>query len=313
MYSSSEIQFNRVCYLFKKSKNILICGHLRPDADSVGSSLALYLALIPSKKVFCFNPDPTPENFRFLPEIEVFKTKIDEIKADLIVVLDSGSLKRSALSGINLSLPIINIDHHHDNQNFGLINIIRPVSSTAEILSDLFLKMKIKITPKIATCLLSGIFDDTDGFRNPNVTPQTLKITSSLLSAGASMKKIVQFLLYKKSITALKLWGKVLSRLCENKYGMICTVVSKKDFADAGASKKDLEGLANYISCLPNKKAILLLSEEEGKIHGSLRTQRDDIDVSRLAALFGAGGHQKAAGFTIPGKLIKTENGWKVI
>ena len=71
--------------------------------------------------------------------------------------------------------------------------------------------------------------------------------------------------------------------------------------------------MANYISCLPHKKAILLLSEEEGKIHGSLRTQRDDVDVSKLAFLFGAGGHQKAAGFTISGKLVETENRWKVI
>jgi phosphoesterase RecJ-like protein len=126
------------------------------------------------------------------------------------------------------------------------------------------------------------------------------------------MKKIVKSLLYEKSLASLKLWGKAMARLKENKYGMVYTLIFKKDFGE-GAQKKDLEGLANYISCLPYKKAILLLSEEEGKIHGSLRTQRDDVDVSKLAFLFGAGGHQKAAGFTIPGKLVETENGWKVI
>ena len=227
MYSSTEIQFNRARYLLKKSKRILICGHQRPDADSIGSCLALYLALGSSKKNICFSKDSIPESFKFLPKIEVFEKKIDKTAINLVIILDSGSLKRSALDGVSLSLPTINIDHHHDNQNFGLINIVDQVSSTAEILYNLFLKLKIKITPEIATCLLSGIFDDTDTFRTPNVTPQTLEIISHLLSSGARMKKIVKSLLYEKSLASLKLWGKAMARLKENKYGMVYTLILK--------------------------------------------------------------------------------------
>lgn len=318
-YELANIQLNRACYLLRKSKYILVCGHQRPDGDCIGSMLALKLTLNSlSKRVSCVISDTLPPNLWFLPGIEQIKSgkkKVKKInKFDLIVSLDSSSLERSGLENLKASTsPVLNIDHHQDNSLFGSVNIVKlKASSAAEILYDLLLKFEIEITRDIATCLLCGIFFDTDAFRNPNTTSRTLEITSQLLSKGACVKKIVRYLLQEKSLSTLRLWGKTLARLSENKkLGIISTVLSEEDIKQSEAG--GLEGIANYISCFPQAKATLLLSEKDGLIHGNLRTQRDDVDVSKLALLFGGGGHKKAAGFTISGKLFKTKAGWKVI
>lgn len=321
-YELTDIQLNRACYLLKKGKRILVCGHARPDGDSIGSILALKLALDSiSKRVSCVISDDVPSNLWFLPGVDRIKTKTRVKKInrfDLIVSLDSNTLERTGLFGLRPQAsklkPVLNIDHHQDNSFFASVNIVKPkVSSTAEILYGLFLKLGVEITRDIATCLLCGIFFDTDAFRNPNATPRTLEITSQLLSRGAQAKKIVRYLLQEKSLPTLRLWGKVLARLKENKYGMVTTVLAEEDIKQSEAEGGDLEGIANFLNCLPQAKATLLLSEKDGTLHGNLRTQRDDVDVSKLALLFGGGGHKKAAGFTIPGRLEKTEIGWKVV
>jgi phosphoesterase RecJ-like protein len=105
----------------------------------------------------------------------------------------------------------------------------------------------------------------------------------------------------------MRLWGKVLSRVRQNDRKITVSYVTDKDFEEVGAKPEDLTGVVDYINAVPDSYFSLLLTEFAGKIKGSLRTLRDDINLSAIAEIFGGGGHAKAAGFTIPGKLVPIE------
>lgn len=322
IYSFTDIQINRAFYLIKKSRNILLVSHKKPDSDTVGCSMALYYILKEfNKNIICFCEDKIPERFNFLPGIENFINREKILKQinniDLIITLDCGSLTLTGLSNLPFLqvLPIINIDHHQDSSFFGRINIIKGnTSSTAEIVYEIFEKMMIPINKEVATCLLMGIFGDTDSFKNPNTTDKTLMITSSLLKMGANLKHITKFTFQDKSLAAIKLWGQILSKIKRHQgLNIISTFITRDDLEKTGASYENLEGIANFLNSIPDAKASLVLTEKKGEIKGSLRTLKNNIDVSKIAHLFNGGGHKRAAGFTISGRLVKNENGWKVI
>lgn len=322
VYSFTDIQINRAFYLIRKSKNILIVSHRRPDSDTIGCNIALsYILAKLEKNITNYCKDEVPERFNFLVEdknfIDAEKLSKEIDKIDLIITLDSGNLEQTGLSKLHLKkeVPIINIDHHQDSTYFGKINIVRGnTSSTAEILYDIFKKIGVPIDKKVATCLLTGIFGDTDSFKNPNTTDKTLIITSELLRAGANLKQITRFTFQDKSLSTLKLWGEILSKVKKHdKLNMISTIITRNDLEKSGSSYDDLEGIANFLNSIPDARASLVLTEREGEIKGSLRTLKKEVDVSKIAHILGGGGHKKAAGFTIPGKIEKTEKGWKIV
>ncbi|MFH1508575.1 MAG: bifunctional oligoribonuclease/PAP phosphatase NrnA [bacterium] len=321
MFSAYEIQLNRAIYLFKKSQKVILTCHQKPDGDCVGSMLALQEALKQiNKNVLAISVDPLPNRLDFLPGIKNILI-IDEAKhfitgADLVVAVDC-ELNRSGLEKyISQDTLTISIDHHHDNQKSATVNVINDlVSATAEIIYKFYLKIGLPVNRDVATNLLTGIFVDTDGFQNPNTSAETLEIVSKLFKTGAKISEIARETSYEKPLSTLRLWGRILARLQYNrKFGIITTVATKKDLEECGASASELEGIANYLNAIPGVKITAVVTEQgDGEIKGSLRTIDDNIDVSRLASLFGGGGHKKAAGFTIPGQLQANGQGWKII
>ncbi len=100
-----------------------------------------------------------------------------------------------------------------------------------------------------------------------------------------------------------------------NRFSMAVTVFTQKDMEEFDIKESEFDGVSNFLNNLSGVRAVLVLREEEGgRVRGSFRTSRNDVDVSRLARFFGGGGHKKAAGFSIPGRLVKDEKGeWRVI
>ena len=165
----------------------------------------------------------------------------------------------------------------------------------------------VKMTPDIATALMVGIYTDTGSFMHSNTTDEVYTIAGKLLSSGANMRKIVKSIFKTTPISTMRLWGKVLSRVRQNDRKITVSYVTQQDFEEVGAKPEDLTGVVDYINSVPDSYFSLLLTEFARKIKGSLRTLRDDINLSTIAEIFGGGGHAKASGFTIPGKLVRTE------
>ncbi len=312
--NNSEKLFSQI----NQSKNILLLCHRNPDADTMGSAgaLALYIESL-QKKVLIHYPDPVPQMLDFL-ELARFTYQNENINLrdfDLLICLDCGDTSQTGLSEklieVKDYLPIINIDHHQTNPHYGNLNIVEPASATAEIVYRLLKNNSIPLTKQICTCLLIGIITDTTYFTNAGTTKSAMSAASELLQHGANIKQIIRNTWKKNSPEALRVWGKILSQLQFNsKYKVVSAIISKED----AIMPEVFEGMANFLTTLYEANIIIVIREtEDGFIKCSLRTIKDNIDVSQLAQKFGGGGHAKAAGFTIRGKLKKSENSWRII
>jgi phosphoesterase RecJ-like protein len=308
----------------KESKNILLFTHENPDGDAVGSTMALFNALKNQfqKKVTAVCPSDIPKPFAFAKYSEEFKKDFIIGDYDLIIILDCGDLRRTGFpnrikTNAEYSNRIVNIDHHQKNDihKIASINHVNyDVSSTAEMVYELLDRMNINFNRDIATALLCGLYTDTGAFKHANTSAKALEIASKLMHYGARLNLITDNITCGKSVSTLKLWGRVLTKIKHNKeLGLIYSVITQKDLKVCNASQDDLAGVVNLINTIPGTNAAILLSQiEPGKIKASIRTECNNVDVSRLASLFGGGGLKKASGFVIDGTFIETETGWSI-
>ena len=230
---------------------------------------------------------------------------------DLIVAVDTADLPlmgKFYTENIDLytSVPILNIDHHISNTNYGQIHMIDTTAASAtEVLYDWFThepSYKEKITPDMATLLLTGLITDTRSFQNPNTTPRSLEVAVELLERGARQQEIVQHIYKTKPLSTLKIWGRALNRIqMDTSAGIVWSTISKDDLAEMEADSKETSGILDeLISTIPDADIHILFTEmEEGGLKASMRSSAA-VDVSQLSGkLFGGGGHPRAAGFRI--------------
>lgn len=316
---------------YKKLKNIilskanfLLIGHVNPDGDSIGSTLSFAEFLKDlGKRATVICRDDVPEVFKFMPGSETIKNDFLLGNYEAVILLDNGDFRRTGFADRLSSLdqkkiPVVNIDHHRKNDlwKFVAVNYTdEEASSTSEIIYEIMKGLRYEINPKIATLLLCGIYNDTGGFKHTNTSKKVLEICSDLLSRGAKLKLITQNLSNSKSISMLKLWGIALDRLITNEeLGITSSVLFEKDIQEADASEADVSGLVNLLNTAAESRISLLLYEaSDGKIKGSLRTESEGVDVSRLANFLGGGGHKKASGFSLDGKIVADKKGWKIL
>ena len=306
-----------------RSEKVLLTVHESPDGDTLASASVVYQVLKRlGKEVAIVCKDPVPKPFLFLPEMDKIQNDMLFGDYELILVIDCGDSRRTGFDRrlkdfVRNKKSLINIDHHPKNDLHKIANINyvdQTASSTAEIIWELVERMQVDIDKNIATALFAGLYTDTGGFKHSNTTPKTLQIAAELMHHGARIKLITQNVSLNKTIPALKLWGVVLSRLSKHKeLKIVSSVVTRKDLITCGATDDDIAGVVNLMNTIPDSKAAVLFYEtEDDKIRASARTEDDHVDVARLAAVFGGGGHKKAAGFTIDGKIEITQDGWKI-
>lgn len=230
---------------------------------------------------------------------------------DLIVLVDTADL---ALLGtlyaehmdLFSSTPILNIDHHISNQRYGQLHLIDPTAASAtEVLYNWFLHVpdwQSKITPDMATLLLTGLITDTRSFQNPNTTPRSLEVAAELLERGARQQEIIQHIYKTKPLSTLKIWGRALNQIqMDATAGIVWSSISREDLQEMEASSKETHGILDeLISTIPNADIHVLFTEvEEGGLKASMRSSAA-IDCSRLAGeAYGGGGHARASGFRV--------------
>jgi len=306
--------------LIDKAQKILSISHKRPDGDTLGASCALYLALQQwGKKVDMACIDEVPERFSFLTDMNKVIREFDFREYDLIIVSDAGASYMTRYHEVYPDIfkgdvPVINFDHHASNDNFGAVNIVDAACpATTVLLYRVFETWGIHITPAIATALLCGIYNDTGSLMHSNTTIEVFEVSAKLMEKGGKVNTVAKKLFRTTPISTLKLWGRVLENVHVNEEGVTVSVVTWKDFLECDAGPDEISGVVDFLNSVPNSKFTVLLNEDEkGNIKGSFRTQREDVDVAALAAQFGGGGHRKAAGFTMPGRLHK-EVHWKIV
>jgi bifunctional oligoribonuclease and PAP phosphatase NrnA len=313
-------EFNSLQYVINKSSRILLFAHTRPDGDTTGSVCALKEHLIKLGKsvdIACF--DPFPEFLKkIIPYSFEFPDHLDLGSYETVIACDSVErgfekifprLREDQLTAI--------IDHHPDINLSADINIVdSSYSSVCEIIYDFFIFSSTPITKEIATYLLVGIIGDTGNFQHANTTTRIMEIASDLMKKGASLSKITNSVFSNKKISTLKLWGKAFEKARINpKNKMIMTVLTLQDLADCNATVEDVGQVATILNTVPGTSFSLVIQEtDSGILKGSLRSEEyKGVDVSLIAHQMGGGGHKLASGFEIKGKILETEEGWKII
>ncbi len=234
---------------------------------------------------------------------------------DLVIAVDTADTKQLGIVYENnaeffYNAPIINIDHHVSNINFGTINYVdASASSTTEILFKIFKALEERVQKKIiegkeATYLLTGILTDTGSFQNPNTTPKSLEVSAELVERGASQQDIVRHVFRTKSLTTLKLWGEVLSKIeTDDKYKIVWSTMTQSDLSKTNAKIEEISGLIDdMLVNAPGAEIVFIIKEDKDKVSCSMRSTTPAANVSEIAEHFGGGGHIQASGFKIVGK-----------
>ncbi len=305
-----------------EAENILVAVHKKPDGDALGSSSALIRWMRGNgKRVTPFCLDLPPQQFHFIDNMDLYTNDpevFEDNSIDLVVVLDSGDLHHAGIAELVENIPsttrIINIDHHATNMYFGHLNLVDDqASSTAEIIYRFMIENSIDIEPETATSLVMGIITDTGAFSNPATNFKSIDAASELITLGARTQDVINHLFRNKSMSALRLWGVAMERLREHPdLNITCSCLTHEDMQKTNATSEDVEGIINFLNMYLNVDVVLLLRETgDGMIKGSLRSI--NRDVSKIASIFGGGGHKKAAGFSIPGSLQLDGEVWKIV
>ncbi|MFH1444563.1 MAG: DHH family phosphoesterase [Candidatus Peregrinibacteria bacterium] len=307
--------------LLSQAKRILCICHRNPDGDAAGSLLGagmLFEALWPQTPVSFHCVDGVPAMLMFLPGAVRVQGAPAPCEGDVSVFFDCAEPK---LTDMHLThpqlfdgtIPSVVVDHHPSNTRFGKVHLVdSSAASTCEIIVDIADQLKWELTSDIATCLLTGVYTDTGGLLHSNTTSTVYRTVARLLRSGARRQTIVQAVFRTAQVSTLRLWGRVLENIQITEEGGAISAVRESDFLATGASHSELTGAIDYVNAVPGMRFSMVLSERGGAVKGSLRTLRDDVDVSAMAGTFSGGGHRKAAGFSVQGKL-QPEVRWKVI
>lgn len=305
-------EFKRAEKFVVAARNILIISHRKPDADTLGGAIAIKFWLISiGKRVTLACIDRPSRTFSFLPCVKEYVNDFKIEKFDLVIVVDAGA---SYMTNFHLKYPnifdsgiaVINIDHHPSNDNFGTVNIVDfSAASTTLIIYRMFELFEVKIDENIAMCLLAGLYGDTGSFMHSNTTEEVYAVAADLMNKGAKISIISKALFNTNSVSTLRLWGKVLEKVVVTSDRVVMSVIKDEELDD-DVSDGHLSGIIDYLNMVPDSKFAVLINEDrKGNVKGSFRTRNADVDLSKIAAEFGGGGHPKAAGFCVKGKLKK--------
>ena len=294
-----------VAAAIRGAERIALVSHRDPDADTIGSALALGLGLERMGKTVSWHcADPVPDAIRFLASSERYSQEPPPNDVDLVVCLDFGEPARA-----KFALPsgprIADVDHHATNTAFADTNFVDVTSAaTGEMVGRLVDELGMGWTPDMATAALVAIMTDTGSFQFPNTDTRALERAAMLRGAGADLQSITFNVFRNKRFEALKLWGFAFSRLVREDDGLLVwTWIENDDLAHAGALEEDLAGLVEQIARSKGMRVALLFSGVGGPVKVSCRTSASapSVDAAALMAGFGGGGHTRAAGALIPG------------
>ena len=295
----------------KQLKSVLIFSHNRPDGDTIGSAIALYLAfkkLGVTASLCC--ESQIPQKYDYLPEVKLYEKSAKYAEKvggfDAVISVDCASevMFSDAYKVYNKGKIKFNIDHHISNSRYADYNYVEETSATTEIMLSIIKGMGVEIDANIADCLLLGIVTDTGNFAHNNVTNVTLENASVLLKAGGNLNKTVGEMFKNQSRERAELYAKTISKIRYELDGKLAfIVISRKDIVNAGGDDSITEGFIDFpLSIKGVEVAISLLETGDKRYKISFRS-KGVVNVNEIASIYGGGGHILASGAVMNGYL----------
>ena len=290
--------------LKKEKGNILIFTHENPDADGIGSMLALYEFLKKEgKKVECGIKDPVPQVLDFLPDVDKIQKLPNKEEYDLAILVDAAGSFRA---GCEIKAKeIIRIDHHiggNKESNYDFIDTYAP-STTFLVAKILRYWDEEKIDENIATNLYTGLITDTGNFRYNNVTEEAFELAEFLVKKGVDPHYVSNMVYERNKPSTIRLLQLTLSTLRlynDNKIAVL--IVPRKFLKQTGALEEETEGFVNYARSIEGVEvAFIMIQKEDLQTWRVSIRGKGNVDVRAIAEKFGGGGHRDAAGCRIKG------------
>ncbi len=298
-----QAEIDNIVTILKEKDSFLLITHKDPDADGVGSMLALGRALTNAdKEVVLLSEKPVPPPIKHLSGSEAIVQEVDPNKVfDAVIILDCGDAQRVGAPQESLKdrRPTINIDHHEVHDFFGDLNLVDPKSSsTGELVYGLIIKAGFLIDVNVAENILAAIQADTGSFRYDNTTSQSLKIAGEMMDYGADPHQIFLKMMNETSRSRMRLLEMALGSVefyYNGRVGMV--TLSSEMFEKAEACWEDSEKFVDYLRYVSGVELAVLIREAGNKRYKFSMRSNHNINVATLANRFGGGGHAKAAGF----------------
>lgn len=299
------------------ARSVTILCHVQPDADTIGSGLALAQVLhrrgVPVRVSFA-EPAELPVSMRSLPGTE-FLVPADQVPAevDVLVAVDCGSAGRlgslrDRLTGARISLVL---DHHRSNTRFGTVNVIdEAAESTAGLVARVLDAWNEPIDRGIAHCLFAGLVTDTGSFKWARTGSHTL--AERLLSTGIDGAAITRTLMDTHPFGFLPMLARVLGSAtlepeAARGAGLVYAFVRRDD--TIGVRSEEVESVIDVVRTTAEAEVAAVFKEARGTTDlwtVSLRSRAGTdgapgVDVAAVASALGGGGHRYAAGYTTSG------------
>ena len=311
-----DLSFDSVVSFLKNKEDTVVLFHVRPDADAVGSAFGLKFILEAlGSRVYCLSSDEIPNRLRFLTdgiqESSLDTSLPDGFKPSRIISVDCASTAQIG-SIFEKFVPQISIDHHGTSQRYSDGYVVPNAAATGEIIYDIAKALikdgSLKQLPKrFYECIYAAISSDTGGFRYSNTTPDTLIRASEIISNDIDFADINHRLFVSKPMSALAVEAAAIKRLRTYHEGKISVVaIDYPDIVYLGLSKENLDLLIETARAIEG--ALVAMSVRRDEPYGDFRVSMRsvcDIDVSEICAVFGGGGHVRAAGCSIKATTLE--------
>jgi phosphoesterase RecJ-like protein len=301
---------SQVVELIEAKRRFAITSHIRPDGDSLGSSLGLYWLLRAlDKDAEVIMRDPVPHAYQQLPGAsDVRVTPTVDPSYHAVFVIECSDITRPGLIDLEKQF-VVNIDHHSTTALFGSINWIdSTASAVGEMIYNLCKATGVRVTKEIAECVYTALITDTGSFHYSNTTERTFKVASELVRTGVKPAKTAEAVFASYPWSRIALMGAVLSTARRDESGRVaCMRQSLEMQHGAHASDEDADGFVNYPLTVGEVEAVALLKECEPGVYRTSLRSKGDVNVAKVAEKFGGGGHRNAAGCTLRGTWEEAE------
>jgi phosphoesterase RecJ-like protein len=302
-------ELTAVADAIRSNDRFLLVTHENPDGDAFGSILGTKLALdlLDKDSVMYLSGDlGLPDEYSFLDLADLCRELPPDAAERVVFARDFATASRTGLApGFLVAAPHgLDFDHPPHNTRFGRINLIVPdASSTGEIVRDLLAELGVALTPQIAEALYVALVTDTGRFQYANTTPKSLRLAAELVEAGVDVQRIFQGIYESVEFAKLKLLAKALDRAQLYEGGrLVITYLLRSDFTELGVGEEYAEGIIDFLRAVDGTEMAAAIREPpeppDTPRRVSMRSSRDELDVSAIARKRSGGGHRQAAGFS---------------
>lgn len=301
---------SQVVELIEAKQRFAITSHIRPDGDSLGSSLGLlWLLRALDKDVEVIMRDPAPLAYSKLPGADAVRVtpKVDR-EYDAVFVIECSDITRPGLADLDKQF-VVNIDHHSTTAMFGDINWIdSTASAVGEMIYNLCKALGVRVTREIAECVYTALITDTGSFHYSNTSERTFKVASELVRAGVKPARVSQNVFANYPWSKIELMSEVLSTVRRDESGRIAWLRQTQEMQERTcASDEDGDGFVNYPMSCGDVEACAFFKETAPNVYRVSLRSKGEVNVARIAGAFGGGGHRNAAGCTFHGTWEEAE------